>query len=225
MLAVWLAFVVVPSGQRDHEHGQRRPVLAGDRGRVLVQPALRMARAHLGGPARRCEGDRGSRSRSRSSRSGSRSGSTPTGAILFTYVAACAALATPSGVRVPDGGRLCRCRHRRGVSPRARQRRRDRHRREHARGRAAAHADARSAVAQRRAQQARAELARTAVAAERERFARDLHDLLGHSLSVIAIKAELAGRLLPDAPRARRVRGRRPGAGRALRRCARCATR
>jgi two-component system, NarL family, sensor histidine kinase DesK len=51
--------------------------------------------------------------------------------------------------------------------------------------------------------EARAELARTAVAAERERFARDLHDLLGHSLSVIAIKAELAGRLLPvDAERA-----------------------
>jgi two-component system, NarL family, sensor histidine kinase DesK len=48
--------------------------------------------------------------------------------------------------------------------------------------------------------EARAELARTAVAAERERFARDLHDLLGHSLSVIAIKAELAGRLLPAAP-------------------------
>jgi len=48
--------------------------------------------------------------------------------------------------------------------------------------------------------QARAELARAAVAAERERFARDLHDLLGHSLSVIAIKAELAGRLLPGSP-------------------------
>ncbi len=48
--------------------------------------------------------------------------------------------------------------------------------------------------------EARAELARTAVAAERERFARDLHDLLGHSLSVIAIKAELAGRLLPLRP-------------------------
>jgi two-component system sensor histidine kinase DesK len=48
--------------------------------------------------------------------------------------------------------------------------------------------------------EARAELARTAVAAERERFARDLHDLLGHSLSVIAIKAELAGRLLPGRP-------------------------
>jgi len=46
--------------------------------------------------------------------------------------------------------------------------------------------------------QARAELARMAVAEERERFARDLHDLLGHSLSVIALKAELAGRLLPD---------------------------
>jgi two-component system, NarL family, sensor histidine kinase DesK len=47
---------------------------------------------------------------------------------------------------------------------------------------------------------ARAELARLAVAEERERFARDLHDLLGHSLSVIALKAELAGRLLADAP-------------------------
>jgi two-component system, NarL family, sensor histidine kinase DesK len=47
---------------------------------------------------------------------------------------------------------------------------------------------------------ARAELARLAVAEERERFARDLHDLLGHSLSVIALKAELAGRLLPERP-------------------------
>jgi two-component system, NarL family, sensor histidine kinase DesK len=48
---------------------------------------------------------------------------------------------------------------------------------------------------------ARAELARMAVAEERERFARDLHDLLGHSLSVIALKAELAGRLLPERAR------------------------
>jgi two-component system sensor histidine kinase DesK len=48
--------------------------------------------------------------------------------------------------------------------------------------------------------EARAELARAAVAAERERIARDLHDLLGHTLSVIAIKAELARRLLPDRP-------------------------
>jgi two-component system, NarL family, sensor histidine kinase DesK len=47
---------------------------------------------------------------------------------------------------------------------------------------------------------ARAELARLAVAQERERFARDLHDLLGHSLSVIALKAELAGRMLTDRP-------------------------
>jgi two-component system, NarL family, sensor histidine kinase DesK len=46
--------------------------------------------------------------------------------------------------------------------------------------------------------EARAELARLAVAEERTRFARDLHDLLGHSLSLIALKAELAGRLLPD---------------------------
>ena len=48
--------------------------------------------------------------------------------------------------------------------------------------------------------EARAQLAQAAVARERERFARDLHDLLGHSLSVIAIKAELAGRMLPDLP-------------------------
>jgi two-component system sensor histidine kinase DesK len=47
---------------------------------------------------------------------------------------------------------------------------------------------------------ARAELARLAVAEERERFARDLHDLLGHTLSVIALKTELAGRLLPAHP-------------------------
>jgi two-component system sensor histidine kinase DesK len=46
--------------------------------------------------------------------------------------------------------------------------------------------------------QARAELAEMAVAEERERFARDLHDLLGHSLSVITLKAELAGRMLTD---------------------------
>jgi two-component system sensor histidine kinase DesK len=49
---------------------------------------------------------------------------------------------------------------------------------------------------------ARAELARLAVAQERQRFARDLHDLLGHTLSVIALKAELAGRLLPHDPAA-----------------------
>jgi two-component system sensor histidine kinase DesK len=45
-------------------------------------------------------------------------------------------------------------------------------------------------------QQAEAEVARLAAADERVRIARDVHDLLGHSLSVIALKAELAGRLL-----------------------------
>jgi len=40
------------------------------------------------------------------------------------------------------------------------------------------------------------EVRRLATVAERERIARDLHDLLGHTLSVITLKAELAGRLL-----------------------------
>jgi two-component system sensor histidine kinase DesK len=47
---------------------------------------------------------------------------------------------------------------------------------------------------------AQRELAALAVAEERDRIARDLHDLLGHSLSLIAIKSELAGRLLPGDP-------------------------
>jgi two-component system, NarL family, sensor histidine kinase DesK len=46
----------------------------------------------------------------------------------------------------------------------------------------------------------RAELARMAVADERLRIARDLHDLLGHSLSLITLKAELAGRVLDADP-------------------------
>lgn len=49
-------------------------------------------------------------------------------------------------------------------------------------------------------QAAREEIARLAVAGERLRFARDLHDLLGHSLSVIALKSQLAGRLLANEP-------------------------
>lgn len=48
--------------------------------------------------------------------------------------------------------------------------------------------------------EAREELARNAVAEERMRFARDLHDLLGHSLSLIALKSELAGRLAERDP-------------------------
>lgn len=49
-------------------------------------------------------------------------------------------------------------------------------------------------------QRARTELAELAVAQERERFARDLHDLLGHSLSVISLKAQLVRRLLERDP-------------------------
>lgn len=44
---------------------------------------------------------------------------------------------------------------------------------------------------------AREELARRAVEQERMRFSRDLHDLLGHTLSVIVVKSEAARRLAP----------------------------
>lgn len=47
----------------------------------------------------------------------------------------------------------------------------------------------------------RAEIARMAVLRERLRFARDLHDLLGYSLSAITLKIELTHRLLEKAPR------------------------
>ncbi|MEV8015327.1 sensor histidine kinase [Streptomyces sp. NPDC086554] len=43
----------------------------------------------------------------------------------------------------------------------------------------------------------REELARSAVEKERLRFSRDLHDLLGHTLSVIVVKAEATRRLAP----------------------------
>ncbi|GAA1112288.1 sensor histidine kinase [Nocardiopsis metallicus] len=46
-------------------------------------------------------------------------------------------------------------------------------------------------------QRARAQLA---VTQERLRFARDMHDLLGHSLSALAVKSQLAGRLVERAP-------------------------
>lgn len=48
--------------------------------------------------------------------------------------------------------------------------------------------------------QTREEVRRLATTAERERIARDLHDLLGHTFSVITLKAELAGRLLETRP-------------------------
>jgi two-component system sensor histidine kinase DesK len=47
---------------------------------------------------------------------------------------------------------------------------------------------------------ARKEIARLAVETERLRIARDLHDLLGHNLSLIALKSELAKRLVTVAP-------------------------
>jgi two-component system sensor histidine kinase DesK len=48
--------------------------------------------------------------------------------------------------------------------------------------------------------EARATVAHLAATEERLRLARDLHDLLGHSLSLITLKSELAGRMLPGRP-------------------------
>jgi two-component system sensor histidine kinase DesK len=47
---------------------------------------------------------------------------------------------------------------------------------------------------------AQEEITELAAVAERERIARDLHDVLGHTLSVIVLKAELAGRLMQRDP-------------------------
>jgi two-component system sensor histidine kinase DesK len=44
------------------------------------------------------------------------------------------------------------------------------------------------------------EIEQLAKTAERERIARDMHDILGHSLSLIVLKSELAGRLLGSQP-------------------------
>lgn len=51
----------------------------------------------------------------------------------------------------------------------------------------------------------RDEVARLAAMAERERIGRDLHDLLGHTLSLVALKSELAGRLVDQDPAAART--------------------
>jgi two-component system sensor histidine kinase DesK len=45
------------------------------------------------------------------------------------------------------------------------------------------------------------EIEQLAALAERERIARDLHDVLGHTLSVIVLKTELAGRLIERDPK------------------------
>ncbi len=52
-----------------------------------------------------------------------------------------------------------------------------------------------------RLQQAQDHAEEMAKIAERERIARDLHDLLGHTLSVIVMKSELASKLADRAPR------------------------
>lgn len=48
------------------------------------------------------------------------------------------------------------------------------------------------------------EVRRLAALAERERIGRDLHDLLGHTLSLVALKSELAGKLVERDPAAAR---------------------
>ena len=53
---------------------------------------------------------------------------------------------------------------------------------------------------QQRLRRADEEIERLATLAERERIARDLHDLLGHTLSVIVVKSELAARLAEREP-------------------------
>jgi two-component system, NarL family, sensor histidine kinase DesK len=64
-------------------------------------------------------------------------------------------------------------------------------------------------AATRRLLLAQEQIEHLAKVAERERIARDLHDVLGHTLSVVVLKSELAGKLIGggDAERARREIG------------------
>jgi two-component system sensor histidine kinase DesK len=59
---------------------------------------------------------------------------------------------------------------------------------------------ARQIDALRRLRNAQGEIARLAVVEERARFSRDMHDVLGHSLTVVTVKSELARRLIPVDP-------------------------
>lgn len=59
---------------------------------------------------------------------------------------------------------------------------------------------ARQIDALRRLRNAQGEIARLAVIEERARFSRDMHDVLGHSLTVVTVKSELARRLIPVDP-------------------------
>jgi two-component system sensor histidine kinase DesK len=58
----------------------------------------------------------------------------------------------------------------------------------------------RQIMAMRRLKEAQGEMARLAVVEERARFSRDLHDVLGHSLTVVTVKSELARRLVSIDP-------------------------
>jgi two-component system, NarL family, sensor histidine kinase DesK len=60
----------------------------------------------------------------------------------------------------------------------------------------------------RKLRKANEEIEHLAKVAERERIARDLHDVLGHTLSVITLKSELAGKLIDRDPQraAREIR-------------------
>ena len=62
------------------------------------------------------------------------------------------------------------------------------------------HAGYRQHLASERLARVQAEKEKLAADAERERIARDLHDLLGHTLSVIVLKSELAGKLAERDP-------------------------
>jgi two-component system sensor histidine kinase DesK len=53
--------------------------------------------------------------------------------------------------------------------------------------------------------EAQGQIARLAVVEERARFSRDMHDVLGHSLTVVAVKSELARRLISRDPAAAEV--------------------
>ncbi|RDV43937.1 two-component sensor histidine kinase [Leifsonia sp. ku-ls] len=59
---------------------------------------------------------------------------------------------------------------------------------------------ARQIDALRRLRNAQGEIARLAVIEERARFSRDMHDVLGHSLTVVTVKSELARRLVAVDP-------------------------
>ncbi|WP_203580793.1 sensor histidine kinase [Microbacterium hibisci] len=59
---------------------------------------------------------------------------------------------------------------------------------------------ARTAAAMNQLRRAQTQLEALAVERERGRVARDIHDILGHSLTVVTVKAELAGRLVDVDP-------------------------